>query len=258
MARNLDGASVVITGASSGIGAAAARAFASAGAQVHAVARRLDRLEALANEQPGITPHALDVTDRDAVFALAEQVKCDVAVANAGVMSLGSFLDMPWEAIERQMDVNFDGLVHTLQAFGRQMRDRDDGILMPVSSIVSVQALPSYAAYCASKYAVRALAEALRMELRGTGVHVVHVLPGATATELHSHMDPSQVPATTKNRKRVPPEQVARKMVAAARRPRPTVLCDAPARALYWAKRATPGLVEALVTRVTSRTRNNA
>ncbi len=255
MARDLESSSVLVTGASSGIGAATARAFARAGADVHAVGRRIERLDALALEHPSIRAHRVDVTDRAAVFALASEIDCDVAVANAGVMQLGSFLDMPWEDIERQMKVNFDGLVHTLQAFGRGMRERGDGVLVPVSSIVSIQAFPAYAAYCASKFAVRAVAEALTMELKGTGVSVVHVLPGATRTELHGHMDPAAIPEATRRRKRVPPEQVADAIVAAVRRPRATVLCDGPARMLYWGKRVAPGLVEAVVARATRGTR---
>lgn len=253
------GARVVITGASSGIGAAAAPLFAAAGAEVHLVARRAERLAevvAACEADGGVAhAHAVDVTDRAALFALAEQLEaeggCDVAIANAGVMDLQPLLDQDWAPIQRQLDVNLCGVVHTLQAFGRGMRERGRGVLMPVSSILAVQALPRYAAYCASKAAVGALADALRMELAGTGVAVVHVLPGATATELHSHMSEGQVPETTRNATRVPPEQVARAMLDAVRRPRATVLCDGRARVLYWGKRLFPGLVGRAVARAT-------
>ena len=251
MSRSLQGAHVAITGASSGIGEAAARAFAASGARVYAIARRAERLDALAAEVPGVEPVVLDVTDRHAVFRFAAGHRCDVAIANAGVMQLGPFLDMPWEDIERQLSVNLAGLIHTLQAFGRPMRERGDGVLMPVSSIVGVQALPFYSAYCATKFGVAGLARSLHMELRGSGVDVVHVLPGATATELHGHVDPAHIPPSTRRRKRVPAEHVARAMVAAARRPRPVVLCDRPARALYFARRVAPWLVDAVIGRAT-------
>jgi NADP-dependent 3-hydroxy acid dehydrogenase YdfG len=158
--KALSDARVLVTGASSGIGAAAARAFAEAGARLHLVARRADLLAEVAEQcrqlgAPEAHAHALDVRDRAGVFALAEDLEarggCDVAIANAGVMQLGPLLDMPFEDIARQIDVNLYGVVHVLQAFGRPMRARGAGVLMPVSSVVAVQTLPHYAAYCASK-----------------------------------------------------------------------------------------------------------
>ncbi len=253
------GARVLLTGASSGIGAAAALAFARAGARLHLVARRRDRLAAVTDACRALGAeahaHVLDVRDRPALFALADALEptggVDVAIANAGVMSLGPLLDLTWDELSPQLDVNLNGLIHTLQAFGRGMRARGRGVLMPVSSVLAVQSLPSYGPYCASKFGVQAVADALRWELRGTGVEVVHVLPGATATELHAHMDPARVPKTTRQAVRVPPEQVAACMVRAVRRPRANVLCDTRARLLWTGRRLVPWLVDAVVGRVT-------
>jgi short-subunit dehydrogenase len=197
------------------------------------------------------------VTDRDGIFALSDEIEaaggCDVAIANAGVMQLGPLLTMEFADVERQFAVNVYGVIHVLQAFGRRMVQRGSGILMPVSSVVSIQSLPGYGAYCGTKFGVRALSDALAMELRGTGVKVVHVLPGATQSELHTHMDASELPKSTRQARRVPAEQVARAMVKAAKRPKAVVLCDWRARLLYWGKRMSPGLVNWTVKQVTKR-----
>ena len=252
---------VLITGASSGIGRAAAFAFAKEGAELHLVARREEPLNktAAACRDMGVeaTAHVLDVRDRDGIFALADTLEerggCDVAIANAGVMQLGPLLDMDFDDVERQFEVNVYGVIHVLQAFGRTMVKRGSGVLMPVSSVVSIQSLPKYGAYCGTKFGVRAIADALDMELRGTGVKVAHELPGATQSELHAHMDPDAMPKATRQAKRVPAEQVARVMVKAAKRPRPVVLCDWRARLLYWGQRLYPGLVHWTVKTITKR-----
>ena len=253
----LNGAHVAITGASSGIGEAAALAFAEAGAHVHLAARRQSRLEDVRAPCAALgvdaTAYVLDVRDAAAVHAWAAAVEaqgpCDVAIANAGVMWLGPLLDMPPEELSHQYDVNVHGLLHTLQAFGQPMRRRGRGILMPVSSVLSVATLPRYAAYCGTKHAVRAMAQALRVELTGSGVEVVHVLPGATESEIHAHMDQARLPDSTRDAKRVPASQVALTMVNAAQRPRAEVLCDGQGRLLYWATRLAPTLVEAVLPR---------
>jgi short-subunit dehydrogenase len=256
----LTGARVAITGASSGIGEAAALAFAGAGAHVHLAARRTERLEAVAERCRALkveaTAHTVDVRDTDAVARWADEIEtigpCDVAIANAGVMWLGPLLDMPVDELRHQYDVNVHGVLNTLQAFGRPMRERGRGVLMPVSSVLSVANLPRYAAYCGSKHAVRAMAKSLRLELMGTGVDVVHVLPGATESEIHAHMHPARLPESTKDAKRVPASQVAEAMVRGAQRPRAEVLCDAQARLLYWASRLAPALVDAVLPRAIS------
>jgi len=259
----LKGKRVLITGASSGIGRAAALAFAQEGCEVHLVARRLELLEDVAEQCQKLGSsaqvHALDVRKRDDIFALADTLEatggCDIAIANAGVMQLGPLLEMEFSDVERQFEVNVYGVVHILQAFGRHMVRRGSGVLMPVSSIVSVQSLPKYGAYCATKFGVRAIADALEMELRGTGVKLAHVLPGATQSNLHAHMPPNDMPKATRQAKRVPAEQVARAMVKAAIRPRSVVLCDWRARLLYWGQRFVPGLVHWTIKQITKRER---
>ena len=246
---------MAITGASSGIGEAAALAFAAEGAHVHLAARRKERLESVAERCRALGVEAsatqLDVRDHAAIARWASSIDasgaCDLAIANAGVMWLGPLLDMPQDEIRHQYEVNVHGLISTLQTFGRGMRERGRGILMPVSSVLAVASVKNYAAYCGTKHAVRAMVSSLRQELHGSGVSLVHVLPGATESEIHAHMEPARVPQRTREARRVPASQVAQAMVSAAKRPRAEVLCDGQGRLLYWATRVAPPLVDALL-----------
>jgi len=182
----------VITGASSGIGEATARALAASGHRLALLARRADRIEALAEELgTGAIAITADVTDRDALVAAAERVKselggADILVNNAGVMLLAPF-SADQHAESRQMvEVNLLGAMTATEVFLDQLRD-GEGDLVNISSVAGRTARPGNAVYAATKWGVNGWSEALRQELQ-PGVRVTVIEPGAVATELTDHI----------------------------------------------------------------------
>lgn len=201
----LSGTAALVTGASSGIGEATARGLAAEGADVALLARRSDRIEALAEEIRGGGVRALpieaDVSDRElaerAVARAAEELgRLDTVVNNAGVMLLGPVLDAPVEEWEQMVEVNLLGLLyvskaalpHLLSAAESEPRRVAD--LVNVSSVAGRVARMGSGVYNATKHGVGAFSESLRQELTGRHVRVSLIEPGAVATELVSHNRP--------------------------------------------------------------------
>lgn len=178
---------VLVTGASSGIGAALAREFAASGATVTVVARRRERLEALAKEHPGrvhvvvrdlAVPHECTACLTEAE-ALAGPV--DVLVNNAGVQDLAPLDEVPLERIDELLELNLHTPLKLSAAVLPAMLTRRSGTLVDVASVAAFAPTPGITVYSASKAGLAAASEALRGELRGTGVHVVTVYPGIIA-----------------------------------------------------------------------------
>lgn len=203
MTARLDGTVALVTGASSGIGEATARALASEGSTMALVARRKDRLDALAGEISGAGGAALaieaDVTDReqavDAVKrAVAELGRLDMVVNNAGVMLLGPVVGAPLDEWERMVALNVEGLLyvahaavpHLLEAAGNGPRRVAD--LVNISSVAGRTARVGSAVYNLTKHGVGAFSESLRQELARRHVRVSLIEPGAVATELATHL----------------------------------------------------------------------
>ncbi|QEL55236.1 SDR family oxidoreductase [Chromobacterium paludis] len=181
---------IVITGASSGIGAAAAKLFSAAGHPLLLLARRVDKLEALA--LPNVLCRRVDVTDGAAMRqALAEaEAKfgpADAIVNNAGVMLLGAMAQQDPEEWQRMLDVNVKGLLNGIHAVLGGMVARGRGTIINISSIAGRKTFPSHVAYCGTKFAVHAISENLREEVAGQGVRVITIAPGAVETELLGH-----------------------------------------------------------------------
>ncbi len=184
---------VVITGASSGIGEATAVAFAQRGAHVVLVARRLDRLEGLADriERAGGTALAwkCDVTDRTQLGKLPGLVKeltgrpADVLINNAGIPGGGDFLTLTHEQIDDVVRVNLLGVLHATRAFLPGMMTRGHGHIVNVASLAGRFAPPGTAVYTATKHAVVAFSESLDYDAARAGVHVTAVNPGLVRTE---------------------------------------------------------------------------
>ncbi|WP_026617660.1 SDR family oxidoreductase [Ensifer aridi] len=182
---------ILITGASSGIGAGIARELAAAGAKVVLGARRIERLEALAAELTGaggaVLVHPLDVTDRESVNAFANAARqawgrVDVIVNNAGVMPLSLMASMKVEEWERMVDVNIKGVLYGIAAVLPEMTVRGSGHIINIASIDALAVSPTAAVYCATKYAVRAISEGLRQEHSALRVTCIH--PGVVESEL--------------------------------------------------------------------------
>ncbi len=186
---------VFITGASSGIGAALARAYAAKGATIALVARREAALRQLADELANITAvqvfiYPLDVADAEALQAAASHFIAraglpDVVIANAGV-SVGTLTEEIGDikAFERVFAVNVTGMVNTFAPFAAAMRTRGGGRLVGIASVAGVRGLPGAGAYSASKAAVFAYLESLRVEMRDCGVKVVTIAPGYIRTPM--------------------------------------------------------------------------
>lgn len=174
----------VVTGASSGIGAATARRLAADGWTVVAAARRLDRLGSLAASTPGIRPQALDVTDPRSVEDLADAVPdCDLLVANAGgAFDLDPLADADVETWARTYDVNVLGTVRTVQALLPALR-RSRGQVVLTGSTAGRWVYEGGGGYVAAKHAVAALRDTLRLEEVANGLRVSEVAPGMVATE---------------------------------------------------------------------------
>ena len=191
----------VITGASSGIGAATARALHAAGYRVALLARRLDRLQALASELgPGALAVEADVTSRDDLVAAARRVRAelggtDVLVNNAGVMLLGPFgpeLDSDYQSM---VNVNLLGAITTTELFLDQLRERS-GDLVNISSVAGRTSRPGDAVYAATKWGLIGFSDCLRKELL-PDVRVTVIEPGAVATELPGHITDPETRAQT-------------------------------------------------------------
>jgi len=187
----LKGAVVVVTGASSGIGAASAIAFARAGARLELGARRLDRLGAVAERcraagSPAVNVRLLDVGERASArtfiaAAKRDHERLDILVNNAGVGWRGALHEMPEEKVDELIATNLKGVINTTQSVLPWMLERRRGVIINVASVVGFRPAPYSAVYSATKHAIVGLSHALRGELSGTGVKVCVVYPGVTA-----------------------------------------------------------------------------
>ena len=192
MTDNISGKVVVITGASSGIGEAAAKLLAGRGASVALGARRRDRLEALTREiraAGGLAePFVSDVTRRRDVEALVQGAlrafgRVDVIVNNAGIMPLSPFDRLKVDDWDRMIDVNIKGVLYGIAAALPHMKERRSGHIINVSSVYGHVVDPGATVYCATKFAVCALSEGLRREVK-PHIRTTIISPGAVTSEL--------------------------------------------------------------------------
>ena len=201
--RPLSDKVILVTGASSGIGAGVVRELGRAGAKLMIGARRTDRLEALKAEIEGeggtVAVRALDVTDRASVgafaaSAMAEFGRIDVLVNNAGIMPLSNLNVLKIDEWDRMIDVNIRGVLHGIAAVLPVMEAQGEGQIINVSSVGGLRVVPSAAVYCATKYAVRAISDGLRQE--HGNIRVTCVYPGVVESELaDSITDPAAAEA---------------------------------------------------------------
>jgi len=250
---------IAITGASAGIGRATALRLAREGAAVAICARRADRLEAAAAEIAAVGGRALaveaDVTSASAMDAFVARTverfgRLDVMVCNAGFGIAGAIDDIAPDQMQKLMDVNYTGTYHATRAVLPVFRRQRSGHIVIVSSIVGKRGVPFMGAYSATKFAQVGLAECLRAELAGTGIHVSVVYPVSTETEFFDVMSRETGTAVTPAMgPRQSVEQVADAIARAIRRPIPEVYPHAASRALVVLNALAPGFTDRIVQR---------
>ena len=258
MAIDLAGRRVLITGASSGIGLAAAKAFVDKGAIVLAVARSKDRLDALAAELGGparVATFVADVTDGPGMEALAQVVLAahgvpDVIVANAGIGIDARFAATTDDAWRTIFEVNVFGVVRTIRPFLPGMIARGRGRIVIVSSAVGKRGVPNYAAYSGSKFALHGMADSLRPELSGTGVTVGIICPSSTTTNFEERKLRAGPPQVRVRVQHHSPESVARALVRMARGTRREMILSPEAKLMNAMNRLAPGVLDWILAKV--------
>lgn len=239
---------VVITGASSGIGAATAVALAARSTSLVLAARRLDRLEKVAAQVEKAGGHAVtvkvDVTDDEDVRHLVDVTlerfgRIDTLVVNAGIWHQQRVEDLSIELVEDVLAVDYVGAVRTVLASLRALRSGSQIIF--VNSLDGKKGVPHEGAYAAAKHALAGFAGVARQELKERGIAVTTVYPGRVDTPM---IEDLTVPAV---QPKLPPERVARAIASAARRPRAEVYVPAITGRLYaWAGTLAPVLTDRL------------
>ena len=254
--RRLAGLRALVTGASSGVGAAVARALAARGVRVLATARREDRLAALAAEGPGASPvlwEAGDLTDpafrRRLVAAAATRLGgLDVVVAAAGCGAVGPFRDADPATLERVMDVDFRAPVELVRLCLPLVRESPDPAIVLVGSILARHPLPLHAEYCAAKAALASFAACLRVECAGEGIDVLHASLGPTESEFWDALVTGRRPPWSRGR-RMPAARAAAAIVAGLERRSTELLPGWQAKGFALAARFAPGIIDALTVR---------
>ncbi|MGM9511620.1 SDR family oxidoreductase [Larkinella sp. GY13] len=202
METNINGKVIVITGASSGMGEAAARHLSALGATVVLGARRADRIDELAKEiqdQGGkALAMATDVTQRDQVKKLVDSAvdqfeRVDVILNNAGVMPLSPMDRLNVDEWDTMIDVNIKGVLNGIAAVLPYMKEQKSGQIINTSSVAGHKVFTGSAVYSATKFAVRALTEGLRMEVKPYNIRTTIVCPGAVKTELLDHITEADI-----------------------------------------------------------------
>jgi NAD(P)-dependent dehydrogenase (short-subunit alcohol dehydrogenase family) len=262
MRTSPEGTVVVITGASRGIGRATARLFAERGASVVLAARSEGALLEAAAECEVLGGRALavpaDVAEWGSVEGLARRAvehfgRIDVWVNNAVLAAVGRLEEVPPEANRRVVEANLLGYIHGAQAALPRFREQGSGVLINMSSGFGLVGAPYAAAYTATKFAQLGLAQALRGELRGSGVDVCTIMPGGVDTPAY------RLAANYSGRAAGPkgflasPEKIARVVVRCAERPRPEVVVGNSVRTLRLAHALAPRIVERTVARTIER-----
>lgn len=200
MTENINQKVVVITGASSGLGEAAARRLAKDGARLVLGARRIDRLETLAKELSLGDGAVLktDVVDRDQVKQLVDRAfalhgRIDVLINNAGLMPQSLLENLKVDEWDRMIDVNIKGVLYGIAAALPYMKAQKSGHIINVSSVAGHKVGPGGAIYSATKHAVRVISEGLRQEVKPYNIRTTIISPGAVATELPNTITDAEV-----------------------------------------------------------------
>ncbi|TWT90699.1 Diacetyl reductase [(S)-acetoin forming] [Pseudobythopirellula maris] len=258
MRRSLRDKRVVLTGASTGIGRVLALRLAREGARLVLVARNQEKLAGVAEEARRLGGEAVvcagDVTDpivRTAALqtAKAEFGGLDLLINNAGVSALGRFVGSDPDRLRSVMELNLFAAAELIRGAAPMLADGDDPLVVNMGSVLGHVGAPHNSEYCASKFALRGLSEAIRPELRRSGIGLLLVSPGTVATEFFDHVvDKRNDPPWGKPRG-VTPERVARRTVRAMKWRRREIVVGCAAHAMVLANRLFPRLVRCALRR---------
>jgi short-subunit dehydrogenase len=259
LVESLAGKAVVITGASSGIGRAVALALGREKARVFLTARREELLSQVATEVQRRGGEAwtypADLHSRDAATSMIHEAhhklgRIDVLINNAAFGYFGSIEKLAPEVYRDIMAVNVEAPLAAMQAAVPLLRQQGSGHIINVSSVAGKRGLPLSGIYCATKFALNGLSEALRVELRGTGIHVSLVYPTYTESEFHSALRRADVQGDYAPVGRVQTsEEVAEAIVRCIRKPRIEVYPYSPSRFIVWISALMPALVDRVIVR---------
>jgi NADP-dependent 3-hydroxy acid dehydrogenase YdfG len=230
MENNIKGKVVVITGASSGIGEAVAKHLASLGASVSLGARRKDKLDQLVKDIEAAGGKAAafetDVTQREQVEALVKSTvdqfgRVDVIVNNAGLMPLSRLENQKYDEWEKMIDTNLKGTLYGVSAALPYFKTQKSGHFINVASVAGHKVNPGSAVYAATKFAVRALSEGLRQEVKDYNLRTTIISPGAIKTELPDHITDEQAKAGMKDMAgiAISPDAIAKAVAYAIEQP---------------------------------------
>jgi len=257
--RTISDKVIIITGASSGIGRATALALARERARLVIVARRENLLASLADQvqRAGATALVLplDLRERDRVRTMIHSTqeafgRIDVLINNAGFGFYGSVENTPADVVREIFDLNFEAPLLASQLAIPIMRAQGGGHIINVSSVAGRRGLPLSGIYCATKFALHGISEALRVELHDSGIAVSIITPAATQTEFGDSIRHGDVSQKFKAMGHIQPaEEVARAIVQCIKEPRAEVYPYRTSRLLVWANAVAPSLVDKLITR---------
>lgn len=256
--RTISGLRVIVTGASSGIGQALARELSQQGAHVLLSARREERLIQLAHELDGgrsqVAYEAGDITCpevRGRLLRTAQETLggLDVLINNAGVGATGPFAKAGEERLRRIMEVNFFAAAEMMRGAMELLRAGRTPMIVNVSSVLGHRAVPHKSEYCASKFALHGLSEAVRAELSSSGIDVLVVSPSTTQSEFFDNVLENNSPPSAVTPGPMPADRVARLVVRAMRRGRHEIILSASGKLLVWLNRLIPPLANRLVAR---------
>jgi NAD(P)-dependent dehydrogenase (short-subunit alcohol dehydrogenase family) len=258
----------VITGAASGIGRATAVALAREGARVAIAdvdrAGLAETAKQVASVGGEVSTYLLDVSSREAVYAFAQEIEAqfggaDIVINNAGVAQVATVEELAYEDFEWVMNIDFWGMVYGSKAFLPQLRRKGAGHIVNVSSIFGLFAVPSQAAYNSAKFAIRGFTEALRHEMRGSGIQVSCVHPGGIKTNIMRNARFLQSVQTTVREQaasgfdrlaRTTPDEAALTILKGIRKNKPRILIGMDARILDWFIRLLPASYGKIMFRV--------
>lgn len=254
--RKISGKSILITGASSGIGWHLAIQLAAAGATVVLCARRKERLDELAEQIQGAGGTAIviagDVADEDYRQRLIERCKqdlggLDILINNAGIGAMGRFDEATPERMRQVFEVNFFALAELVRISLPLLKSADDPMIVNISSVLGHRGAPLKSEYCASKFAVHGFSDSIRAELASDGVEVLLVSPSTTDSEFFDASIEDQTNKDWKKRGAMAPEVVAAKTIRAIRKRRHEIILTFGGRILVWLDRLIPGLANRLM-----------